>query len=34
MCGERVALLAGLLVAFSPLQLALSRRAWQDGFFS
>lgn len=34
MFGERVALLSGLLIAFSPLQLALSRRAWQDGFFS
>lgn len=34
MVGDRVALLSGLLVAFSPLQLALSRRAWQDGLFS
>ena len=34
MFGGRVALLSGLLVAFSPLQLALSRRAWQDGLFS
>lgn len=34
MFGERVALLSGLLAALSPLQLALSRRAWQDGFFS
>lgn len=34
MFGERVALLSGVLAALSPLQLALSRRAWQDGFFS
>lgn len=34
MFGARVALLAGLLVAVSPLQLQLSRRALQDGLFS
>ena len=34
MFGERVALLSGLLATVSPLQLALSRRAWQDGVFS
>lgn len=34
MFGEHVGLLSGLLAAVSPLQLALSRRAWQDGFFS
>lgn len=34
MFGEQVALLSGLLATVSPLQLALSRRAWQDGFFS
>lgn len=34
MFGKQVALLSGLLAALSPLQLALSRRAWQDGLFS
>lgn len=34
MFDERIALLSGLLAALSPLQLALSRRAWQDGLFS
>jgi 4-amino-4-deoxy-L-arabinose transferase-like glycosyltransferase len=32
--GPHFALLAGLLVAVAPLQLQLSRRALQDGFFS
>ena len=34
MFGEWVAILSGLLVALSPLQLALSRRVWADAFFS
>jgi len=34
MFGEWVGLLSGLLVALSPLQLAMSRRVWADAFFS